>query len=127
MRKLYLTHARRRRVYGDFQYNRPSCFLDEVPTELSETFGRGPAWSAERHRSAWLDDDEEDAPFTETVRIVCDEEDGLRVGTRVRHANFGVGTVKQLEGSGEKCKVTVLFRSVGAKKLMLKYANLQPA
>jgi hypothetical protein len=50
------------------------------------------------------------------VRVVYDE-DALRVGSRVRHGTFGVGTVKGLEGAGEQQKVTVVFTSVGAKKL----------
>ena len=62
----------------------------------------------------------------ESVRVVYDE-DGLRIGSRVRHGTFGVGTVKYLEGAGEQQKVTVLFRSVGAKKLLLKFAGLEPA
>ena len=34
MQKLYLTHARRRRIYGDYQYNAPSRFLAEIPAGL---------------------------------------------------------------------------------------------
>jgi len=34
MRKLYLSYAERRRVYGDFTSNRRSRFLDEIPPEL---------------------------------------------------------------------------------------------
>ena len=55
------------------------------------------------------------------------DEDALRVGSRVRHGTFGVGTVKGLEGAGEQQKVTVVFASVGAKKLLLKFAGLEPA
>jgi len=44
----------------------------------------------------------------------------------VRHGTFGVGTVKRVEGAGEKQKVTVVFGSVGAKKLLLKFAGLEP-
>ena len=62
----------------------------------------------------------------ESIRVVYDE-DGLRIGSRVRHDTFGVGTIKRLEGAGEQQKVTVEFRSVGAKKLLLKFAGLEPA
>ena len=63
----------------------------------------------------------------ESVRVVYDTDDTLRVGSRVRHATFGVGTVQRVEGSGERQKATVLFRSVGSKKLVLKFAGLEPA
>ena len=59
-------------------------------------------------------------------RVVYESEEGLRVGSHVRHGTFGVGTIKQVEGAGEKQKVTVVFRSVGAKKLLLKFAGLEP-
>ncbi len=36
MRKLYLTHARRRVVFGAQAYGLPSRFLDEIPAELTE-------------------------------------------------------------------------------------------
>jgi DNA helicase II / ATP-dependent DNA helicase PcrA len=36
MRKLYLTHARRRAVFGAQAYGLPSRFLDEIPAELTE-------------------------------------------------------------------------------------------
>jgi DNA helicase-2/ATP-dependent DNA helicase PcrA len=54
-------------------------------------------------------------------------EDGLRIGARVRHQSFGVGTVVAIEGRGEQQKVTVLFPRVGRKKLVAKFAGLEPA
>ena len=48
-------------------------------------------------------------------------EEGLRIGTRVRHVKFGIGTVRRLEGSGDNQKVTVYFNSVGPKKLLLRF------
>lgn len=53
--------------------------------------------------------------------------DELRIGSRVRHARFGVGTVRRLEGAGDKQKVTVYFNRFGPKKLLLKFAGLEPA
>ncbi len=132
MKKLYLTHARCRRVFGDVEFNARSRFVDEIPAHLLQDIGavarpvsaaraaqgvrRGPsAQSGARLEYA------EDG-----VRIVYDD-DTLRIGSRVRHASFGVGIVQRLEGSGENQKATVRFRSVGSKKLMLKFAGLEPA
>ncbi len=53
-------------------------------------------------------------------------DNGLRLGLKVRHVKFGVGTVRRLEGQGDKQKVTVYFNSVGTKKLLLKFAGLIP-
>ncbi len=52
---------------------------------------------------------------------------GFKRGAQVRHAKFGLGTVMRREGEGENAKLTVQFQGYGLKKLVVKYANLQPA
>jgi len=127
MSRLYVSHAHRRRVFGDFQANQRSRFLDEIPSELIEVVrtsvrrSRSAPSGDAGSRPAWLDDRENNEP-----RVVYEDEEGLRVGGRVRHASFGVGVIRGLEGSGEGRKVTVLFRTSGVKKLALKYARLEP-
>lgn len=122
MQRLHLTHARRRRVFGDAQFNPRSRFVDEIPPNLlhelraQRTVLTGPSLKPVHAE-----------PEDNDVRVVYDGEDGLRVGARVRHAAFGVGVVRALEGSGESRKATVTFQSVGVKKLLLKFAGLQPA
>jgi DNA helicase-2/ATP-dependent DNA helicase PcrA len=44
---------------------------------------------------------------------------------RVRHRQFGVGTILAVEDHGDDFKVTVRFNSAGTKKLMAKYAGLE--
>lgn len=46
-------------------------------------------------------------------------------GERVRHATFGSGTVLEVSGFGPDLKVTVNFESVGRKKLLARYADLE--
>ena len=41
---LYVTHAMRRRVYGEEMAAEPSQFLNELPMELIEDLSRGPSW-----------------------------------------------------------------------------------
>ncbi len=48
----------------------------------------------------------------------------LRKGARVRHAKLGIGKVLQIEGKGDSAKLIVYFDSVGRRKLIAKYANL---
>jgi len=71
--------------------------------------------------------EEEKPSFAEEVRIVPEADEGLRIGSRVRHISFGIGTVRRLEGHGDNRKVTVYFSTVGSKKLLLKFAGLEPA
>jgi DNA helicase-2/ATP-dependent DNA helicase PcrA len=51
---------------------------------------------------------------------------GVRLGMRVRHPQFGAGTVIGLEDHGDDVKLTVRFGSVGVKRLLGRYAKLQP-
>ena len=49
------------------------------------------------------------------------------IGMRVRHSKYGLGTVTGVEGEGEDRKLMVSFQDYGPKKLVERYANLQPA
>jgi DNA helicase-2/ATP-dependent DNA helicase PcrA len=51
---------------------------------------------------------------------------GLNLGQRVAHPKFGEGVVLNAEGQGPAARVQVNFEAVGAKWLVLAYANLQP-
>jgi DNA helicase-2/ATP-dependent DNA helicase PcrA len=46
---------------------------------------------------------------------------------RVRHPQFGVGTVISVEAYNDDEKITVRFLTVGSKKLLAKYARLERA
>ncbi|MEZ4483454.1 MAG: 3'-5' exonuclease [Syntrophotaleaceae bacterium] len=150
MDKLYLSHSRRRRIYGDFQYNPPSRFLAEFPTRLLGDDQRPTLRHAASHNLASVFDDsattqaaghnlasvfeglaadpmDADDFFEEEIRQVPEAELGPRLGQQVRHAKFGVGTIRRLEGSGDSQKVSIYFRTVGLKKLLLKFAGLEPA
>ncbi len=48
----------------------------------------------------------------------------LKRGVRVRHEQFGDGTILTMEGSGPDAKLTVYFDRAGSKKFIAKYAKL---
>jgi len=52
---------------------------------------------------------------------------GVGLGMRVRHPQFGTGTVLGIEDHGDDVKLTVRFGSVGVKRLLGRYAKLEPA
>ena len=136
---LVLTSAARRRVFGEYQATEPSRFLDEIPAELVERIA--PAWSstyqsAFSHSHYELRTNPYGRPGRGKVRepepsYSYQNEDqsamGLRTGMRVRHQQFGVGTVMAVEEHNDDLKVTVRFATVGVKKLLSKYAKLEPA
>jgi ATP-dependent DNA helicase UvrD/PcrA len=136
---LVLTSAARRRVFGEYQATQPSRFLDEIPAELVERIA--PAWNT-AYQSAFSHSHYEfrTNPYARKGRgrareaeasYAYENEDqspfGVRTGMRVRHAQFGVGTVIAVEEHNDDLKITVRFATVGVKKLLSKYAKLEPA
>ena len=111
-KKLYLTHAESRRLYGKESYPRPSRFLREIPpAHLQEVRLRGGASQTSRINPS-------------AVSNPTDNH-GLRIGHRVIHGKFGEGVILQTEGEGNQARVQVNFSDIGIKWLMLAYANLE--
>jgi DNA helicase-2/ATP-dependent DNA helicase PcrA len=110
-RKLYLSYAECRRLYGKETYPRLSRFLRELPTDCVEEI---------RLRGSV-------APTTTAgIPLTAGSQSGFRLGQRVRHGKFGEGVILQQEGEGAQARVHVNFAEAGAKWLMLAYANLEP-
>ena len=136
--RLILTGAARRRIFGEYQATEPSRFLDEIPAELIDRVA--PASPAPRfqpnyeyknpygRRPAAANHSRESEPRA----FSYESEDqsaraGVRIGMRVRHRVFGVGTVLAIEEQSDDFKLTVRFNAAGTKKLLAKYAGLEPA
>ena len=54
-RYLYVTHAMKRRVYGEELASEPSPFLNEMPSELLEDLSLGKSWLHFESGSADID------------------------------------------------------------------------
>jgi DNA helicase-2/ATP-dependent DNA helicase PcrA len=139
---LFLTNARRRRIFGQDQYNTSSRFIAEIPRDLLDveeefqpgfSFGNAgreeegavswqPATSPHNLAAVFATDSE---PGFNEVEVVPEDQDGVCIGMRVRHGKFGVGTVRKIEGLGDVQKVIVWFNSVGPKKLLVRFAGLE--
>ncbi|QBH05448.1 DNA helicase II [Xanthomonas oryzae] len=112
--KLMLCYAESRRIHGQDNYNVPSRFLREIPRDLlhevrpkvqvSRTASLGAARGGPVHGGV------EAAPIT--------------LGANVEHPKFGGGVVVDYEGAGAHARVQVQFDEVGAKWLVMAYANL---
>src|SRR5256714_1579021 len=140
--RLVLTGAARRRGFGEYQSSKPSRFLDEVPEELIER--AAPSYSASRYQGNFAHYEFRTNPYGRGRRGDADrvkesaptyayeDEDqstgmALKLGMKVRHAQFGVGTVLSVEVLDDDTKLVVRFAAVGMKTLRAKYARLEPA
>jgi DNA helicase-2/ATP-dependent DNA helicase PcrA len=54
-RYLYVTHAMKRRVYGEELASEPSTFLNEMPTEMLEDLSLGKSWLSFKGGSQQID------------------------------------------------------------------------
>ena len=138
-RRIVLTSAARRRVFGDYQSTQPSRFIDEIPAELIEEvassfvapqssysqfranpYGRGGGGGyrgkVKEEPTVYSYEDEDQSVPT-----------GLKPGLRVRHPQFGVGTIVSVEPLDDDTKLVVRFNSVGQKTLRAKFAKLEVA
>ncbi|OYZ23457.1 MAG: ATP-dependent DNA helicase [Bdellovibrio sp. 28-41-41] len=146
-KRLSLSYAKTRKIWGQDQAHPPSRFLKEIPSELvqfktsvtNNFFDRygsssgssyggsqtsAPSYSAGRStskRKSYDDDfDVQSHPDEDAP-----SKPSFAKGMKVRHPTFGTGSVFETEGSGELYKVSILFADNTIKKFVVKYARLE--
>jgi DNA helicase-2/ATP-dependent DNA helicase PcrA len=134
--KLVLTGAARRRIFGEYQASEPSRFIDEVPSELIDRVAPAMSGGDRSYQNNFYEF--RTNPYgrrrikePEPTYSYEDEDQStgmsLRLGMRVRHPQFGVGSVLSIERLDDDTKLVVRFAAVGQKTLRAKYARLEPA
>ncbi len=127
-RRLFVSLAQCRSLFGELRYNPPSRFLRDVPEHL---FGFAPEMQqaprpaaapvAPRRRTY----DEDTGPRIDRSYSQASDMEGMSGdirGARVRHEQFGVGRVIAVDGSGPNAKITVEFGGgVGLKRVIARF------
>jgi DNA helicase-2/ATP-dependent DNA helicase PcrA len=135
-RRIVLTSAARRRVFGDYQSTEPSRFIDEIPPQLVDAvpaaFVSSPSTYTPFRATPYPRGGYRGKVREEQAVYAYEDEDqsvpsGLKPGLRVRHPQFGVGTVVSVEPLDDDTKLVVRFNSVGQKTLRARYAKLEVA
>ncbi|HWV39044.1 MAG TPA: UvrD-helicase domain-containing protein [Vulgatibacter sp.] len=149
-RRLVLSLANARALFGELRFNEPSRFLGDVPRELFGAAASLPAARApagvhvvydqypEAEADIDLDDDDgfEDrytidysfdqrpapAPARPAARRPSRQggTPSFTPGTPVRHASFGVGMVEDVDGD----KISVRFPGVGVKRVVARFLQV---
>jgi DNA helicase II / ATP-dependent DNA helicase PcrA len=152
---LTLTRAVYRRIFGNEQQLRasqPSRFLAEIPSELVDTAVGSMAEIGQTRR--YEPDPEYSYSAEEFIRRVRGGPAATQraasprprseaptfgrsasrrtpadpmLGRKVRHPEFGVGTIVAVEGDEDDRRLSVSFPGRGTKKFIERYAQLQPA
>jgi DNA helicase-2/ATP-dependent DNA helicase PcrA len=153
-KSLTLTRALYRRIFGNEQQMRaslPSRFLGEIPSELVDTVRGSMAEIGESRR--YEPDPEYSYSSEEFLRrargtpapkqrgpqrraastntfsrpaIMRGGKADPLLGQKVRHPEYGVGTVVGVEGEDDDRRISVSFPGRGTKKFIERYAHLQP-
>jgi DNA helicase-2/ATP-dependent DNA helicase PcrA len=121
MERLYLSRASVRSAWGAPSYNPASRFLDELPAELVDWRRTDPTGVRGSSTPAVARLSQQPGVRSPGNRPIIH----LEPGDRVTHDTFGLGTVVQMEGSGEKSLAHVDFGEDGVKRLLLRYAPVE--
>ena len=146
-RKLYISTARYRMIFGQTQSMPVSRFVREIPDELIEEIG-GSRFGENKYGTARPEDTINAAPVR-TIKTPAARFPGapdtagrqtgvpptvpqrsnapidLAKGDRIKHAKFGPGRIASIEPVAGDAIVVIEFQSGETKRLMARMANLE--
>ncbi|MBR2977684.1 MAG: ATP-dependent DNA helicase PcrA, partial [Oscillospiraceae bacterium] len=122
MRTLSISYAQRRMLYGRTSYNRPSCFLAELPSSCVTNLNTPKAAPAPRREQA------APKPKRDYSSLVVDKPAAKKPvaysqGDMVEHKAFGKGMVLSVLPMGNDALMEIAFDNVGTKRLMANTAE----
>ncbi|MDX6662774.1 MAG: ATP-dependent helicase UvrD/PcrA [Solirubrobacterales bacterium] len=128
-RRLWLTFARERTLFGGRDRNLSSRFIAELPDELVEREGLPPpttGWMSGSSGHAWTPGGRggrSQSPGPASAPSRGDRGTDLETGDDIEHASFGAGVITAVEPGGV---VVVRFAADGTeRKLMAEYAPIK--
>lgn len=141
--KLTLTNAKTRMLHGQTSYNPPSCFLAEIPEELTiikkpESPMYNSGYSSGYGYRGYNNGDNNSANSTyskpkttysssfgsSASNSKATSVPDYKAGERVNHKKFGDGMILSASKMGNDVLLEIAFDNVGTKKLMAKVAPL---
>ncbi|CAK8053609.1 DNA helicase PcrA [Eupransor demetentiae] len=129
MKKLFLTNAYSRLLYGRTQANQPSRFIEEISpehiqTEYSAASGSQAGPVASRLQRATATTYKASAVVKNTQATTGAESVAWQAGDKVSHKKWGIGTVVSVSGKADDQEVKVAFPEVGIKQLLAAFAPI---
>ena len=123
--RLYLSRSLTRSSWGSPAANPQSRFLDEIPEHNLTWEREAPSMFAPSSNfgsSTWSGPD---SSLRLGSKSVSANTISLNAGDRVTHEKFGMGTVVESGGSGDRADATIDFGASGVKRLLLRYAPVE--
>jgi DNA helicase-2/ATP-dependent DNA helicase PcrA len=136
-KKLYITNAAQRMIFGQTVRNRVSRFVTEIPSGCCDvedkTIRKASAAElkkAQPKKTRAVNDIGVGGlgAAKKTIAYSSDAPTGaactLKAGDRVSHKTFGEGNILKITPMGGDCLLEVKFDQIGVKKIMYKFAHL---
>lgn len=124
-KKLYITHAAQRQLFGSTSRNAVSEFAKEIDEELVEKIDSTVSAHDEAGRTLYSRSENYLKNAAAGMVKAAKNTIELSVGDRVKHGTFGEGTVISVKKISNDALLEVAFDSVGTKKLMANYAKIE--
>ncbi|NJM76346.1 MAG: DNA helicase PcrA [Acaryochloridaceae cyanobacterium RU_4_10] len=115
--RLFISHARERRLYGSRESAIASLFLSEIPRDLMQL---NSPLAIPKHKPEMTA-----TPKTPKSTMPNTHAQDWTVGDRLLHKGFGIGEITHIFGAGDKICLAVRFPSMGQKILDPKITALQ--
>lgn len=131
-KRLYLTNARQRMLFGQTQHNVTSRFMREIGSELVEKHDNAAAMKQQLEEndktvtevhSATLQ--QQLARNKKTSGSASKEAVTYTAGEKVSHSIFGEGVIASVKPMANDSMLEIAFDKVGTKKIMANYAKLK--
>ncbi|MFD1031420.1 DNA helicase PcrA [Metaplanococcus flavidus] len=122
-KRLFLTHATSRTLFGKSNWNMPSRFIKEISEELIEQ-------TVAQHRAGAATGYKQTPKRAAVSRPAYQQSGGDKLGwnpgDKATHKKWGTGTVVGVKGEGEQTELDIAFPSpVGIKRLLAKFAPIE--
>ena len=123
--RLYLSRSLTRSAWGSPSANPQSRFLEEIPEQNLKWEREAPPMFAASSSFGSSGFSGADSTVRRGSKSVSANVISLNAGDRVTHEKFGMGTVIETGGSGDKADATIDFGATGTKRLLLRYAPVE--
>ena len=129
-RRLTLSYAMRRSMYGGSVYAKASRFLDEIPAQYLEVVekNRGAQTAVNSKKVKSQNDLLREIFERKSVNVRHEPlAYDFKAGDMVVHKKFGTGMILSVTPAGDDVKLEIVFDDAGTKSLMGSFARLKKA
>ncbi|MCQ2454690.1 MAG: UvrD-helicase domain-containing protein [Clostridia bacterium] len=126
-KRLYLSNASTRMIYGSTTRNMPSRFLGEIPSEFCKETARVNSFYSKTDYSGNITyKDKSKSGFGEpSYTAVSVDKTKYAAGQSVEHKTFGRGMIIKVTPMSNDTLLEIAFEDVGTKKIMANFAKLK--